>query len=51
MTVWQPLWLAQLYRRYFSIEFLDVKSLWLDNGGIHGIVLETPFEVLIGRRR
>ncbi|MBI5571841.1 MAG: class I SAM-dependent methyltransferase [Desulfomonile tiedjei] len=51
MTVWQPLWLAQLYRRHFSVEFLDVKSLWLDQGGLDGTVLEPPYDVMIGHRR
>lgn len=51
MTVWQPLWLAQLYRRHFSVEFMDVKSLWLERGGIDGAVLEPPYDVMIGVRR
>lgn len=50
MTVWRPMWLAQLYRRHFSVEFLDVKSLWLDQGGIDGVFLEPPYDVMIGRR-
>ncbi len=51
MTVWQPLWLARLYRRHFSVEFVDVKSLWLDKGGIDGLILEPPYDVMIGIRR
>ncbi len=51
ITVWQPLWLARLYRRYFSVEFLDVKSLWLDKDGIEGVILEPPYEVMIDLRR
>ena len=51
MTVWQPLWLARFYRRHFSVEFLDVKSLWLDQGGIEGTVLEPPYDVMVGLRR
>ncbi len=50
MTVWQPLWLAQLYRQHFSVEFLDVKSLWLELGGIDGLVIEPPYDVVIGVR-
>jgi SAM-dependent methyltransferase len=44
MTVWQPMWLARLYRQHFSVEFLDVKSLWLDEGGIAGADLEPPHD-------
>jgi SAM-dependent methyltransferase len=51
MTVWQPIWLERLYRDHFSVEFLDVKSLWLDCGGIEGVVLEPTYEVMIGLRR
>jgi SAM-dependent methyltransferase len=50
MTVWQPTWLAQLYRRHFSVKFLDVKSLWLDQGGINGAFLEPPYDVMMGLR-
>jgi SAM-dependent methyltransferase len=49
MTVWQPLWLAKLYREHFSTAFLDVKSLWLEHGA-EAPVLEPPFDVMIGLR-
>jgi SAM-dependent methyltransferase len=51
MTVWQPLWLARLYRQPFAVEFLDVKSLWLEDAGIEDVILEPPYDVMIGHRR
>ncbi|MFC1833140.1 class I SAM-dependent methyltransferase [Thermodesulfobacteriota bacterium] len=51
MTVWQPIWIAKLYRPYFSLEFIDVKSVWLDEGGLGEHILEPTYEVMIGTRR
>ena len=50
MAVWQPLWLASLYREGFELEFLDIKSLALAHGGLGDHLIEPPFEVLCGRR-
>ena len=51
MCVWQPMWLARLYGSAFEVEFLDVKQLALEHGGMGEAMIEPPFDVMVGRRR
>jgi len=50
MNVWQPMWLAHLYREDFNIRFLDVKGLALQHGGMGDALIEPPFDVMMGWR-
>ncbi|MCP4238026.1 MAG: class I SAM-dependent methyltransferase [Aestuariibacter sp.] len=50
MSVWQPMWLANLYMRNFSINFLDIKGISLEHKGMGDVLIEPPFDVMFGYR-
>lgn len=50
MNVWQPMWLANVYLQDFSVSFLDVKSISLKHGGMGDVLIEPPFDVMLGCR-
>ncbi len=50
MNVWQPMWLANIYKDHFSVNFLDVKAISLKHQGMGGNLIEPPFDVMFGRR-
>ncbi len=51
MNVWQPMWLADLYMKDFTVNFLDTKTISLGHGGMGNNLIEPPFEVMFGHRR
>ncbi len=50
MSVWQPMWLANLYMQHFSINFLDIKAISLEHKGMGDVLIEPPFDVMFGYR-
>lgn len=50
MNVWQPMWLANVYMKEFSVQFVDVKTLSLKHRGMGENLIEPPFDVMIGKR-
>lgn len=50
MNVWQPMWLANVYLHNFTVSFLDVKSISLKHGGMGNVLIEPPFDVMLGCR-
>lgn len=51
MTCWQPLFLFELYHRYFDLHFLDTKKICVEGGFLDDAYLNPTFEVLYGRKR
>ncbi|MCP3875736.1 MAG: class I SAM-dependent methyltransferase [Desulfobacteraceae bacterium] len=51
MNVWQPMWLADLYMKDFSVNFLDVKAISLSHRGMGDSLIEPPFDVMFGHRK
>ncbi len=50
MSVWQPMWLANLYMQDFSVNFLDIKAITLKHKGMGDSLIEPPFDVMFGYR-
>ncbi len=50
MNVWQPMWLANLYTKDFSVNFLDIKTISLKHKGMGNCLIEPPFDVMFGYR-